>query len=96
MSIVRFNGQEVKLTTACPWSVKNGVLWNDNTSRDEGVEGDSVDYKIGDTRYRGHVVGYTCCQCITTQEFGSVVIPANDLKYVHFTHQTKVEMVKDY
>ena len=90
---IKVNGQVIELTDMCHWNVRNGVLWNMNTLREEGVEGDIVEYKHGDTRYCGHVVGYTCYQFVTTEEWGSVILSTTDPRPT-FTHISKVEMIK--
>ena len=91
---IKVNGEIIELTNMCRWKVRNGVLYNLNTMHDEGVEGDEVEYTHGDTRYRGHVVGYTCYQFVSTKEWGNVVLSAASYN-PHFTHNTKVEEVKE-
>lgn len=87
---IKVNDQIIELSSSCRWEIRNGVLWNLNSERDEGVEGDVVDYESGGIRYRGHVVGYTCYQFISTQEWGSVVLSTTEPK-PKFTHVSKVE-----
>lgn len=89
---IKVNGEIIKLTDMCRWEVRQGVLYNLNTKHDEGVEGDEVEYRIGDTKYRGHIVGYTCYQFIATKEWGQVVLSASQYNPI-FTHNTKVEEV---
>jgi hypothetical protein len=89
---IKVNGKIIELTDCCTWGVKEGVLYNNNTHRDEGVEGDIVRYKSCKTYYEGHVKGYTCGQIITTEEYGTVCLSANDLPACYI-HNTKVEPV---
>lgn len=92
---IKVNGEVIELTDFCSWKVRHGVLHNLNTKHDEGVEGDEVEYTYGGVKYRGHVVGYTCYQFITTKEWGGVVLSAAEYD-PHFTHITKVEEVTEY
>ena len=90
-------GERFELTTACRWTTTTGVLWNLNTKREEGVEGDIVEYTLNGIRYRGHVVGYTCYQFIETKEWGLVCLSAHDFDEhnVSFIHLSEVEMIKE-
>ena len=42
---IKVNDKIIELTDCCTWEVKDGVLYNYNTNRDEGVDGDIVRYK---------------------------------------------------
>lgn len=91
---IKVNGEVHELTDCCKWEVRNGILFNLNTNKDEGVEGDIADIDRHGTKYRGHVVGYTCYQMIETAEWGKMVLSATD-DTVSYTHLTKVEAVDD-
>ena len=90
---IKVNGEIIELTDCCHWKVLNGVLWNLNTQRSEGVEGDIVTYRVGNQHYRGHVEGYTCYQIITTHEWGTSVLSAQDF-YAEYTHLSPVEVAE--
>lgn len=87
---IKVNDQIIELSSSCRWEIRKGVLWNLNTGRDEGVEGDVVDYESGGIKYHGHIDGYTCYQIIPTKEWGGVVLSTTDPK-PQFTHVSKVE-----
>ena len=70
--------------------VIDGRLKNLNTGRDEGVEGDIVEYSHGNKRYKGHVVGYTNYQLIQTEEYGPVVLEASAARNVSYTHINRI------
>lgn len=91
---VKVKDQVIKLTDMTHWEVRHGVLYNLNTKHDEAVEGDIVEYTIGESKYRGHVKGYTCHQFVETYEWGLVVLSAADYN-VRIIHQTKVEEVEN-
>ena len=86
-------GKEIELTDAVKWGVReDGVLWNFNTGREEGVEGDVVEYTKTGVKYSGHVEGYTCYQLIHTKEWGGVVLSAREYD-AKFYHKFKVVQV---
>ena len=70
--------------------VVDGRLKNYNTGRDEGIEGDEVEYKHGRYFYKGHVVGYTNYQFVETKEWGRVVLEADNARWVKYTHKNRV------
>ncbi len=94
MKKIKVNNKIIELSDSCRWSIKDNVLWNENTGRREGVEGDLVTYQIGGVMYQGHVVGYTCHQLIETKDFGPVVLSANEC-CPSFVHRSKVEAVDE-
>lgn len=73
--------------------VRDGRLWNKNTGNNEGIDGDVVEYKIGGAKYKGHVVGYTDHQFVTTKEWGAVVLSSDSARFVKYTHNNKVTIV---
>ena len=91
---IKVKDQIIELSGMCRWEIRSGVLYNLNTKHDEGVDGDIIEYSTGIARYRGHVKGYTCYQFIETYEWGGIILSAADYNAT-FTHQTKVEEVKD-
>lgn len=91
---IKVNENVYELTDCCQWEIRQGVLWNVNTNHDEGVDGDIIEYTICDKVYKGHVVGCTCYQFISTVEWGKVILSAADYN-VKFTHNTKVEIASD-
>lgn len=95
MQKIKVNGEVIELMDCCKWGVRSKILYNLNTLRDEGVDGDVVEYQRstphGKVNYRGHVVGYTCYQFITTKEWGEAILEAEDAKNVVYYHNTPVE-----
>jgi len=75
----------------CYIQVVDGRLKNFNTGCDEGIEGDEVEYKHGKDHYKGHVVGYTNYQLVETEEWGRVILGANEARFAKYTHKNKVE-----
>ena len=73
--------------------VIDGRLKNFNTGRDEGIEGDVVEYKHGNKWYKGHVVGYTNYQIVETEEWGRIVLEANAARNVSYTHINRIKKI---
>ena len=72
-----------------PWiTIKDGRLYNKNSERFEGCPGDRVKvpvYNMGKMEIKEATLwNFTDHQIIPTKEFGILVIPANDMKYVEF------------
>jgi hypothetical protein len=69
-------------------------LYNNNTKKFEGVEGDIVTVTEGGTSIRGHVKGYTEYQIVPTYEWPTRVVSAQGLHdgtcNIEFLHQTPV------
>ena len=74
-------------------TVVDGKLRNYNTGHDEGIEGDEVEYTRGDSKYKGHVVGYTNYQFIETAEWGRIILEADNARRVKYTHINKVSII---
>lgn len=93
---IKFNDKVVELDKGCTWQVRNGILYNLNTNHDEGVDGDTVDFKHnGEMFYGCHVKGVTCYQLIDTEEYGGIVLSANECVWTKFHHNTHVELVEE-
>lgn len=92
MKKVLINGKEVDLTDSTHWELKEVKesalckvtregqlgLYNCNTKKFEGIDGDLIEYHYGNKFYRGHVIGYTCFQFVCTAEYGKVILSAYD------------------
>ena len=91
------NGKDTAdLSTCCRWSVKDGNLFNENTNRFEGVNGDVITFtKENGEKYEGTVVGYTCYQFVCTKESGNMVLSAKEALSVKIGHRAVVELLED-
>lgn len=99
---VLINGKEIELTDSVQWEVRKNpycggrkCLFNLNTQRYEGIDGDVIDYRYHGRYYQGHVIGYTCFQVICTAEYGKVKLSAVD-GYEHksiIEHNGEIEEV---
>ena len=56
---ILINGKDTaELSTCCRWSVRDGKLFNENTHRFEGVNGDVITFtKENGEKYEGTVIG---------------------------------------
>ena len=72
-------------------------LYNNNTKKFEGVEGDIVTITERGTSIRGHVKGYTEYQIVPTYEWPTIVVSAQGLHdgscSIDFIHCTPVYKV---
>lgn len=85
-----------ELSTCCRWSVRDGKLFNENTNRFEGVNGDVIIFtKENGEKYEGTVVGYTCYQIVCTKESGNMVLSAKEALSVEIGHRSVVELLED-
>lgn len=91
------NGKDtVELSTCCKWSVRDGKLFNENTHRFEGVEGDVITFtKEYGKKYEGTVIGYTCYQLVCTKENGGMVLSAKEALSIEIEHRSVVELLED-
>ena len=91
------NGKDTAdLSTCCRWSVKDGNLFNENTNRFEGVNGDLITFtNENGEKYEGTVVGYTCYQFVCTKESGNMVLSAKEALSVKIGHRSVVELLED-
>ena len=90
------NGKDtVELATCCKWSVKGGKLFNENTHRFEGVEGDKITFTENGKKYENTVNGYTCYQVIFTHERGATILSANEALSTEIEHRSVVELLED-
>lgn len=94
---ILINGKDTaELTTCCRWSIRDGKLFNENTHRFEGVNGDAITFtKENGEKYKGTVVGYTCYQFVCTKESGNMVLSAKEALSVEIGHRSVVELVED-
>lgn len=84
-----------ELSTCCKWSVRDGKLFNENTHRFEGVEGDKITFTENGKKYENTVRGYTCYQVIFTHERGVTILSANDALSTEIEHRSVVELLED-
>ena len=91
------NGKDTAdLSTCCRWSVKDGNLFNENTNRFEGVNGDVITFtKENGEKYEGTVIGYTCYQFVCTKESGNMVLSAKEALSAEIRHRSVVELLED-
>lgn len=94
---ILINGKDTaELSTCCRWSVKDGKLFNENTNRFEGVNGDLITFtKENGEKYEGTVIGYTCYQFVCTKESGNMVLSAKEALSVEIVHRSVVELLED-
>lgn len=94
---ILINGKDTaELSTCCRWSVKDGKLFNENTNRFEGVNGDLITFtKENGEKYEGTVIGYTCYQFVCTKESGNMVLSAKEALSVEIVHRSVVDLLED-
>lgn len=94
---ILINGKDTaELSTCCRWSVRDGKLFNENTNRFEGVNGDVITFtKDNGEKYEGTVVGYTCYQFVCTKESGNMVLSAKEALSSEIRHRSVVELLED-
>ncbi len=94
---ILINGKDTaELSTCCRWSVRDGALFNENTHRFEGVNGDVITFtKENGEKYEGTVIGYTCYQIVCTKESGNMVLSAKEALSVEIGHRSVVELLED-
>lgn len=94
---ILINGKDTaELSTCCRWSIRDGKLFNENTNRFEGVNGDAITFtKENGEKYEGTVVGYTCYQFVCTKESGNMVLSAKEALSVKIVHRSVVELLED-
>lgn len=94
---ILINGKDTSdLSTCCRWSVRDGKLFNENTNRFEGVNGDVITFtKENGEKYEGTVVGCTCYQIVCTKESGNMVLSAKEALSVEIGHRSVVELLED-
>lgn len=94
---ILINGKDTaELSTCCRWSIRDGKLFNENTHRFEGVNGDVITFtKENGEKYEGTVVGYTCYQFVCTEENGNMVLSAKEALSVEIGHCSVVELLED-
>ena len=94
---ILINGKDTaELSTCCRWSVKDGKLFNENTNRFEGVNGDVITFtKENGEEYEGTVIGYTCYQFVCTKESGNMVLSAKEVLSAEIRHRSVVELLED-
>ena len=94
---ILINGKDTaELSTCCRWSVRDGKLFNENTNRYEGVNGDVITFtKENGEKYEGTVIGFTCYQIVCTKESGNMVLSAKEALSVEIGHRSVVELLED-
>lgn len=94
---ILINGKDTaELSTCCRWSVKDGKLFNENTNRFEGVNGDVITFtKENGEKYEGTLIGYTCYQFVCTKESGNMVLSAKEALSAEIRHRSVVELLED-
>lgn len=94
---ILINGKDTaELSTCCRWSVRDGKLFNENTHRFEGVNGDVITFtKENGEKYEGTVVGYTCYQFVCTEENGNMLLSAKEALSVEIGHRSLVELLEE-
>lgn len=94
---ILINGKDTaELSTCCRWSIRDGKLFNENTNRFEGVNGDVITFtKENGEKYEGTVVGYTCYQFVCTKESGNMVLSAKEVLSAEIRHRSVVELLED-
>ena len=89
---IKVNNKTFELTDVCKFEIKNNLLFNKNTNKYEGVDGDEAIIKTDDGEIiTGTVQGYTCYQFITLDCFGDIIISSTYT--VTYKHKSKVELV---
>ena len=94
---ILINGKDTaELSTFCKWSVRDGKLFNENTNRFEGVNGDVITFtKENGEKYEGTVIGYTCYQFVCTKESGNMVLSVKEALSAEIRHLSVVELLED-
>lgn len=94
---ILINGKDTaRLSEFCRWSVRDGKLFNENTHRFEGVNGDVITFtKENGEKYEGTVIGYTCYQSVYTKESGNMMLSAKEALSVEIGHRSVVELLED-
>lgn len=94
---ILINGKDTaELSTCCRWSVRDGKLFNENTHRFEGVNGDVITFtKENGEKYEGTVIGYTCYQLVCTKESGNMVLSSKEALSVEIGHRSVVELLEE-
>ena len=94
---ILINGKDTaELSTCCKWSVRDGKLFNENTNRFEGVNGDVITFtKENGEKYEGTVIGYTCYQFVCTKESGNMVLSVKEALSAEIRHRSVVELLED-
>ena len=76
------------------FQVIDNMLYNNNTKKYEGVDGDIVIVTRGGTKTKGHVKCYTEYQIVPTYEWPTQIVSAQGLydgtSRIEFIHQTPV------
>jgi hypothetical protein len=76
------------------FEVRDNLLFNTNTRKYEGVDGDIVTVNRYSMSKKGHVKGYTECQIIPTYEWSTMIVSAQGLNdgfcRIDITHCTPV------
>ena len=79
------------------FEVRDNLLFNNNTKKYEGADGDIVTVNEYGTSKRGHVKGYTEYQIIPTYEWPTRIVSAQELHdgscCIDFIHCTPVYQV---
>jgi hypothetical protein len=77
-----------------PFEVRDNHLFNPNTKKYEGADGDIVTITQHGLSERGHVKGYTEYQIVPTYEWPTRIVSAEGLHNgtckIEFIHQTPV------
>lgn len=94
---ILINGKDTaELSTCCRWTVRDGRLFNENTHRFEGVNGDVITFtKENGEKYEGTVIGYTCYQCVCTEESGTMILSTKEALSVEIEHRSAVALLED-
>ena len=94
---ILINGKDTaELSTCCKYSVRDGKLFNENTNRFEGVNGDVITFtKENGEKYEGTVIGYTCYQFVCTKESGNMVLSVKEALSAGIRHRSVVELLED-
>lgn len=93
---ILINGKDIaELSTCCKWSVRDGKLFNENTHRFEGVEGDKITFTENGEKCENTVRGYTSYQVIFTHERGVTILSANEALSTEIEHRSVVELLED-
>lgn len=94
---ILINGKDTaELSTCCRWTIRDGKLFNENTNRFEGVNGDVITFtKENGDEYEGTVIGYTCYQFVCTKESGNMVLSAKEAMSAEIRHRSVVELLED-
>ena len=84
------------------FEVRDNILYNNNTKKYEGADGDIVTVSQYGKSRRGHIKGYTEYQIITTYEWPPIIVSAQGLHdgscsidFIHCTPVYKVQKGKE-